>query len=762
MSDVQKAQLEFSNWEKSIKSTDAALRDTALHSKQPALRKKDSAVSIRGSNTNNLASIHEEESNGVENDGNNSSTGSVSSASSGSDSSDSENDNQEAARTRRPRSILKTPNNESTSTMSSSVEKSRHVRFQDEVEAAARELERIKRKQERRQRQVEMHLAHPVVDTGKGKHKKKKGSTRKISGEKETPVSSSPNAAEVKEAVKVGKVATNESSRIKSYDYRSWDKFNVEAELEKLESDNQQQPATAARITPVLEAKEDIIPSIESSAVDQEDALVVSRLAESEKEKGNESFKAKEYQDALRYYTRSLQIKPQVQVYNNRCLVHIKLAQYEKAEFDATAAINLAKTTTDTSAPTDTFKSHLRRALSRSKRGNYIQSLHDLTHCLHLFPENQEAKDLQKEVLLKFRDGEGDSADLILAENGLMQHVVGTCQPIRKSSGGIKIIEVDSVKDDDANADEADEREVDEEEEVEDEIVTPFGKSCGGVGITTTPKPSSARKEAPAAVPKKAWKGKERALVPDNESQAAPQLTEEEILEKEAQRRTAIMDAWKENVEGELKKRPGYASASGVGREERVETVGTILPPKIKREGDKIEIVEVDFDSDEEEDNVDTPATATPTSLPNPTETIATDAPVVPQSDAVQTTPKATEVCQKQVKLDHPAPTTSYEFESSWKSLKSAPEEWNLYLRKVAPKMFPKLLANVGNPSIILDVFRGLNTFIGETDHVLQVLQEMKNIPRFSMLLKMFTLVADMMASLGEFGNDPSLQVYRL
>ena len=50
-----------------------------------------------------------------------------------------------------------------------------------------------------------------------------------------------------------------------------------------------------------------------------------------EKEKGNESFKAGDFEEALLYYNRSLSISPTAAVFNNRAITSIKLQRYSEA-----------------------------------------------------------------------------------------------------------------------------------------------------------------------------------------------------------------------------------------------------------------------------------------------------------------------------------------------------------------------------------------------------------------------------------------------
>ena len=52
--------------------------------------------------------------------------------------------------------------------------------------------------------------------------------------------------------------------------------------------------------------------------------------AEQEKLKGNEAFNAKSYDEAVIYYTRSIQYIENAAAYNNRALAYMKLEKWDK------------------------------------------------------------------------------------------------------------------------------------------------------------------------------------------------------------------------------------------------------------------------------------------------------------------------------------------------------------------------------------------------------------------------------------------------
>ena len=96
-----------------------------------------------------------------------------------------------------------------------------------------------------------------------------------------------------------------EASRIKSSDYRSWDRLDVDAELKKLdEQDSEtsqfipQKPASNLMKIPIVNSTI----NMDIKAPDNASRQELEYLADLEKVKGNECFKAQEYDDAVTFY----------------------------------------------------------------------------------------------------------------------------------------------------------------------------------------------------------------------------------------------------------------------------------------------------------------------------------------------------------------------------------------------------------------------------------------------------------------------------
>ncbi|GAA6227015.1 RNA polymerase II-associated protein 3 [Lates japonicus] len=160
-----------------------------------------------------------------------------------------------------------------------------------------------------------------------------------------------------------------QESRIKAYDYRSWDKFDVDKVL--AEMDKEESPADSNE----SESEENV--------VDQEKALA-------EKEKGNTFFKDGKYDDAIECYTRGMGADPYSPVLpTNRATSFFRLKKYAVAESDCNLAIAL---------DSNYFKAYARRGAARFALKKYESALEDYDMVLQLDPGNTEAQSEVKKI----------------------------------------------------------------------------------------------------------------------------------------------------------------------------------------------------------------------------------------------------------------------------------------------------------------------------------------------------------------------------
>ncbi|XP_022045045.1 RNA polymerase II-associated protein 3 [Acanthochromis polyacanthus] len=161
---------------------------------------------------------------------------------------------------------------------------------------------------------------------------------------------------------------TKQASRIKAYDYRSWDKFDVDKALEEMDKE---------------ECHESNESDSEEAAVDQEKALA-------EKEKGNKFFKDGKYDEAIECYTRGMGADPYNPVLpTNRATSFFRLKKYAVAESDCNLAIALDG---------NYVKAFARRGAARVALKKYESALEDYETVLKLDPGNVEAQNEIKKI----------------------------------------------------------------------------------------------------------------------------------------------------------------------------------------------------------------------------------------------------------------------------------------------------------------------------------------------------------------------------
>ncbi|KAI9537310.1 hypothetical protein NQZ68_026440 [Dissostichus eleginoides] len=171
-------------------------------------------------------------------------------------------------------------------------------------------------------------------------------------------------------------------------DYREWDKFDVEKEFEKIDRnlDKPDAPAIINQGHPKIKTK------VDASLLTQQEKLL---LANREKEKGNEAFRAKGYEEAVAYYSRSLSIQPAVAAYNNRAQAQIHLQSWHNAMRDCERVLELEP---------GNMKALLRRGTVNNHMGNFQMAVEDLRVVLREEPQNAAATKLLLEIEKKMKE----------------------------------------------------------------------------------------------------------------------------------------------------------------------------------------------------------------------------------------------------------------------------------------------------------------------------------------------------------------------
>ncbi|KAL3280994.1 hypothetical protein HHI36_004219 [Cryptolaemus montrouzieri] len=168
-------------------------------------------------------------------------------------------------------------------------------------------------------------------------------------------------------------------SRIKSTDYSTWDKYDPDTEILKmdLEEEKLKKEATQnhAKKKPKKRVKFNSFPTETEANYE----------ANREREKGNECFKAGEYNSALIHYTSSLQYKTTVQCLNNRAVTYLKKEQYQNAVADCDSALAIEPRN---------LKANFRKAQALERLQLFEEGLGCIEECIRIDPNNIDVQEL--------------------------------------------------------------------------------------------------------------------------------------------------------------------------------------------------------------------------------------------------------------------------------------------------------------------------------------------------------------------------------
>ncbi|XP_060067048.1 sperm-associated antigen 1-like [Ylistrum balloti] len=169
------------------------------------------------------------------------------------------------------------------------------------------------------------------------------------------------------------------NKRVKPRDYKEWDKFDVDKELEKVEEEQEKKQ-------PVTKAVPDIESQLSSAGMSEEEKLM---KATREKDKGNEAYRAGDYEEAILYYSRSISLMQIAASINNRALAYLKIQKWDKALFDCRVVLDMEP---------NNIKALLRRGSAFKGKKEYGKARADFQRALELEPANKRAEELLEEL----------------------------------------------------------------------------------------------------------------------------------------------------------------------------------------------------------------------------------------------------------------------------------------------------------------------------------------------------------------------------
>nr|CAD7205529.1 unnamed protein product [Timema douglasi] len=194
------------------------------------------------------------------------------------------------------------------------------------------------------------------------------------------------------------KPANEYQAKIKSHssvDYTSWDKFDVEKELKRIDIEEEKKNEETIKKKRLKEKeirfkkeKKNALPKLEGST-DYLSSLEKIHHANQFKAKGNEFFNTKEYDKALEQYTASISILPTVTCYNNRAITFLKLKRYSDVIADCNYVLE---------QDADNMKGYFRRGVAYQHKNLFLNARDDFARVLQLDPNFKPAQILYKQM----------------------------------------------------------------------------------------------------------------------------------------------------------------------------------------------------------------------------------------------------------------------------------------------------------------------------------------------------------------------------
>ncbi|XP_019498110.1 PREDICTED: sperm-associated antigen 1 [Hipposideros armiger] len=201
-------------------------------------------------------------------------------------------------------------------------------------------------------------------------------------------------------------------------DYAEWDKFDVEKECSKIDEGYKEK--TAVNNKSHLSKIETRIDT--AGLTEKEKDFLATR----EKEKGNEAFNSGDYEEAVKYYTRSLSVLPTIAAYNNRAQAELKLQNWDSAFQDCEKVLELEP---------GNLKALLRRATTYKHQNKLQEAIEDLSKVLDIEPDNELAKKTLSEVERDLKNSEPASEPQTKGKRMVIEEVENSEAEDGKDSG---------------------------------------------------------------------------------------------------------------------------------------------------------------------------------------------------------------------------------------------------------------------------------------------------------------------------------------
>ncbi|XP_071628894.1 uncharacterized protein Spag1 [Temnothorax longispinosus] len=184
--------------------------------------------------------------------------------------------------------------------------------------------------------------------------------------------------------MKMNEKKRDKPKRIAACDYEAWNKYDVDTEINRIDLQDERRQTEMKEIQEQRKELDKINEMAHKMTVDKLSltGTEINVMAEQEREKGNEAFRAADYGEALRHYNASIDVDSNLNAYNNRAMTFIKLQRYEDALNDCNTVLTMDYRN---------IKALLRRALSLEHLERPHEALADYEAALKLEPTNKVA-----------------------------------------------------------------------------------------------------------------------------------------------------------------------------------------------------------------------------------------------------------------------------------------------------------------------------------------------------------------------------------
>ncbi|XP_076447781.1 RNA polymerase II-associated protein 3-like [Babylonia areolata] len=211
-----------------------------------------------------------------------------------------------------------------------------------------------------------------------------------------------------------------DKKRISGFDFRAWDKFDVDKALEDIDGENKKS-------------------SSEYETDEEWEAERKKHLANEEKNTGNSHLSAGAFEVAVECYTRGIGLDPtNALLPANRALALIKMEKYAAAELDCSTAIMLDPLY---------VKAYLRRAAARVGLQHLAPALEDYERVLQLEPNNKQAQTevdrLKKDIQRDKEDTRPSTTSLERSQTSEVKAVYKA--PEQRSKKPLRRIEIEEI-----------------------------------------------------------------------------------------------------------------------------------------------------------------------------------------------------------------------------------------------------------------------------------------------------------------------------